>query len=233
ITPQVIARESGSCSCLFQPLRRARKSTLWSPPYGRLSPGERLVRQLELRHDLLFRLFREVARELVARRLVVDVNLADQAECGGVVEGADSHDVAAGRLQVIEETGAALAAEAARSPIGRIVGLEVFLSLEPDASDAGGEHRAARPAAAHAAVAGLEVRLHIVSRERHRAAQPFSGPLSHCRASWSLNRTASALPASPSCESPRPREEAPRRQVTGRGSRGCRSLPPKPVPLLF
>src|SRR5690606_32170769 len=107
----------GRTTGLPGPLRLSSEATLRlvtraTRSFDYRTPARASIGQLESRQDFLFRLLLQVARELVARRLVVDVDLADHAKRGSIVECAYGHGVTAGRLQVVEKAGAALAAEA-------------------------------------------------------------------------------------------------------------------------
>src|SRR5690606_7385430 len=132
---------------------------------GRLPPRRSLSRAGDLRpaasvaHEPRDRLGLgqplERAGERVARRLRVDVDLADRLERRRVVERADADHVNVLRLQPEEQARAAALAEAPLGPVRGIVSAEMLLAVKDDAARDGRERRPSGPAPTHAAVADV------------------------------------------------------------------------------
>src|SRR5690606_3808998 len=113
----------------------------------------------------------EGARERVAGRLSIDVDLTDRLERRRVVEGADADHVNVLRLQPVEQARAAALAEASLGPVRRSVSAEMLLAAEDDAARDRREYRSSGPAPAHAAMADVMLFLERLHAEGHRAAQ--------------------------------------------------------------
>src|SRR5690606_7887630 len=93
------------------------------------------------RHELVARLTGVLARERVAGRFLIDVDLTREVEAGLVVERTHAHEVAAVLLQSIEQVAPALGAESALGPLRGLVAAEVAFTREVDRADADGERR--------------------------------------------------------------------------------------------